>query len=231
MNHIINFILTIFITFFAIECSIRILNKILVCCGYESKKQVVTIVQTIILGYFGIKSMHRHGFDAYNIECSEINNFHSPDTLFFCGLLVGYFLHDTIFQKPSKEYIFHHILGTIASLAVVFTQYHVSAYYYEILLILEITNIFLNMYYLSINTKIIKLVSMILFASSFTVIRVMYIPVILFRLIKCHDGSFYGLNSYIYNLIIVNTLILYALNIFWYCKIINKLMEIIIKRK
>lgn len=194
--------------------------------GYKEyiKTRVWTIVATIVVGFLGINTLYTRGINPYSVSCAYIEAYDVEKSIDSLAILTGYFLYDILFRKPAKEYVIHHSIGIVASFIIMASLYSPGAFYTQILLITELSTIFLNMYHLCVNTKILKIFSMIMFTVTYTIVRVVYIFVVLTKIFQC--AQYEPFDIY-YALLCIMVFALYALNIYWYCKLIAKLSRIV----
>lgn len=190
----------------------------------ENSSKNWCVTSTLVVGYLGITSLIEYGLSDMNIKsCTQIENYDLTHSMYPLGILTGYFVYDIIFNSPSPQFLFHHILGIGSSIIIIFTGYSIGAYYYELLLITEISTVFLNMYHLCVNTKKRKLACMTLFTLSFTIVRPLYMFRVLIKIFECFRYE------KLYCALCVSVLSLYALNMYWYVAIIKKIYNLIKK--
>lgn len=201
-------------------------NLINIQVGHDvkSKNFAWTIVATIIVGFLGIDTLYTHGINPCSVSCSVIEKYDIKNVTESLAMLTGYFLYDILFRRPAKEYIFHHSIGIISSFIIMTSLYSIGAFYAHILLITELSTIFLNMYHLSENTKILKIFSMIMFTFTYTVVRIVHIFVIITKIFQCTRNDTFDIY---YVIMCIMVFALYLLNVYWFIKIINKLSRII----
>jgi hypothetical protein len=210
-------------------------NKL--CEKDTMKSKYWCIISMLIVGYLGINSLVKnclyglyglYGLNSLNsftiyqsiASCSQIENYDLSQSMYPLGILTGYFVHDIIFNSPSPQFIFHHLLSICSSFVIIYSEYSIGAYYHEILLITEISTIFLNMYHLCVNTEKRKIVCMILFTLSFTIVRPFYIFMVLLKIFECFRYE----TLYVTMCVLVFSL--YVLNMYWYYAIIRKIYNL-----
>lgn len=162
-------------------------------CGYYKKytdSKVRTgsltiqwsIVSMIVSMFMGFTSLSKFFPVLPNIIMfdNDYDIYSSVDTV---SVFVAYVMYDLIFNRPPKTYIFHHVLCLMPIVIFTIYEYSYGMMVGEILLIAEISTIFLSMksfikYITESNMKIVN----ILFVATFVTFRTLMMPYILLSL-------------------------------------------------
>lgn len=201
-------------------------------CGYYRKftdknmvKSSMTIqwliVSMIVSMFMGFTSLNK--FFPILLNMSENmfdNDYDVYDSIDNISVFVGYIVHDLIFNKPSRTYIFHHVLCLLPIIIFSIYEYSKGMMVGEILLIAEISTIFLSMktfmkYITGSEAKIVN----IMFAVTFVIFRTLMIPYILGCIYFKMGSDILAMYTFI------SVFVLAILNIIWSYVICKKILS------
>lgn len=213
------------------RASMHILHTLLRIFGYPDKDRLLkgqstkswVILSTVVTVYMIVHSLLKHSIYIGDVECMVIESHDIKESLIPLSVISGYFIYDILYHKLTREQIFHHILG-ILPILMVFVSNNSAIYYTEVLLITEVSTIFLNMMYLCTKTKNRKIFFTICFISSFFAVRVMFIFILLTKMASCFRLC-------LSHVIIASAISsLYILNLYWFYMVVLKFINLILRQ-
>lgn len=142
---------------------------------------------------------------------------YSSQTIFMTLLLTAYFTYDIIFNRPSIEYIFHHIFSIICIGIYAYTE--TMTFYVVAGMITELsTGILSSMVFLRKQSRV-KVFTMIEFALTFFVCRILLISAVILMA---------WFNEKDFNLAVIVTTygIFGVLNLYWFNLIVRKVIRL-----
>jgi hypothetical protein len=179
---------------------------------YVRQYNILSMIITGILSYTSYLK-----YNSY-LTCDMIYNYDSEQVFFQITLLFSYFMYDIIFHKLTIEYYFHHTLGIIPVLMIVFFDVKFFPYYFLGGLITEFSSVPLALTY--ITSGLTKKITQIIFAITFFLVRPVFLSIILKKLLACYNDD----PCYIAGLVILA--LLYVLNIYWFLFICRKIYRL-----
>lgn len=204
--------------------------------SYSKQWIGISTITTLILGITPIIKYGIYNCIFLNSTTRNMiitNNF--IGNMYTLSLFVAYLWYDLLFNilnildihniykkiktlhKTDIIYICHHLLCTLPMIWFVFSEYALGIYFSEILLISELSTVFLN---LKLATKIYKNLNNMfsfLFMITFLIVRSVFMPIVLYQIYMCFE------NSYQYYFVIGSFLCLIILNMYWTILIISKI--------
>jgi hypothetical protein len=138
-------------------------------------------------------------------------------------IMMAHFVYDACFHKITIEFLFHHTVGFIALLLVVTSDSNYGIYFANATLIVELSTIILNLIF--VTSDLTKTIMTVLFAIVFTLVRPVYMALLLSKMIEC------GLSDLSEKVSFVAFLSLYILNLYWFVFICKKVWCTIFKIK
>jgi hypothetical protein len=175
------------------------------------------VISSIVTTYLGITPLLKHGYFVNHITCEKLLSTTSSsmnESIPLLAVFVAYLWYDLMFNNISYMYVCHHLICCLPVIWVVCIDHTPGIMFSEILMIAEISTIFLNLKMITngIINKILSLVFMI----TFILIRPIYMPQVLFKMFECWEQNF------TYNVIIVAFVSLMIMNFYWSVLIIRK---------
>lgn len=132
--------------------------------------------------------------------------------LYIVSYLVSYFMYDLLFNKLNRDFIFHHIM--ILGSLVLYVLSEKYTFYVYILIMTEISSIFLTLTHLA-NNNIIKKIYIVLFVITFFLIRLCLVGITLLIIFR--------FESYSDKVVLLPPYIsIYLLNLYWFRLIVKK---------
>lgn len=187
---------------------------------YTGQVLYLSSIITIILVYYG--------FDQYivlssNASCSEIRDYDINEHFFTMLLFIAYLVHDMIFHKLPLQSIVHHIFCCVSVTAILISRSKYGMYFATASMLVELSTPALNLIYLTKGT--LNTISLILFGITFTIVRPIYMLLIILKMVQC------GLefNVEIFGFIIF--IALYILNLYWFVLLIRKMYRKLFNHK
>jgi TLC domain len=142
---------------------------------------------------------------------------HSSDVMFISILLVAYFTYDLIFNRPSREYIFHHLLSMLCVGIYAWTDSY--AFYVAVAMVTELSTIFLAASVLFDKKSIMRAVTMVEFAATFFVCRIVLITTVVLIVWFNETGVRFWTPFIAFG-------ILGVLNYYWFHLIVRKVIRV-----
>lgn len=142
---------------------------------------------------------------------------HSSQIMFMTLILFAYFIYDITFNKPSVEYIFHHLLAILCGSVYAYTQTY--AFYVLVAMVTELSTVLLSISSMMEGYSISKTLIMIEFAITFFFCRIVLVNIVFLI-------SWFNESGIKFLMITTSFGILSVLNFFWFCVIVRKVIGI-----
>lgn len=181
------------------------------------------LISSIVTTFLGISPLLKHGYFVNHITCDILNNTDIIQSIPVLSIFVAYLWYDLIFNQISTMYKFHHLICSLSVVWVISIGHSAGVMFSEILLIAEISTIFLNLK--MITTGFVKNMISLLFMITFIIFRSMYMPNVLLKMFECFS---YDL-SYIVIITIFTSVMI--INYYWTVLIIGKVFTTCLKLK
>lgn len=203
----------------------QILEKNSINQSNQTRDIVWDIVSTIITAYLGFGALYRHGYFISSVSCSTIKSYDMSSYSFVlpCSVIMSYMLYDLMFNKLSNLYKFHHLISVIPLTILIIFSNSYGAYFTDVLLMTEISTVFLNGGFILTNLK--RTISRVLFICTFMIFRPVLIIYVFLKMLECNDGG------YFFMFMFTCLSLLATLNGYWTLSIIKNITRAFIKNK
>jgi len=173
------------------------------------------IISATITGALTIAAVREHIFSSAAITCEYINHYDTSKTEILCIVLLGYFIYDALFHDLRQEFLLHHVVGGIAICLITLGQNHYGIYFAGVVLVVELSTVPLNL--IHITSGATQVFFKYVFALSFTLVRPVYMSLVLKKMIECPPDSIIGYIGvgFFFGL--------YLLNLYWFYKLCIKM--------
>lgn len=175
------------------------------------------LISSIVTSYLGFTPLFKHGYFVDHINCNILKTYDISQSILLLSLFVGYLWYDLLFNNISKMYKCHHLLCSLSVVMVVCKNHSAGVMFSELLMMAEISTIFLNLK--MITTHLIKKIFSLMFMITFILFRPIYMPQMFLKMLECIKYDF------TYIIIAVSFASLLLMNFYWGFLIIKKALS------
>lgn len=182
------------------------------CLDVKNKKDTRAwlLLTTPLIAYIGFNSLINYGYNLGFQNCANIASFPASEAFVPFGLFTAYVWYDLFFNNLPFIFVFHHIIAGFVPVIMYLLNDRIGIYFTLIVMISEISTVFLNIVYLTNGwfRSFFKLV----FTFTFIVFRPILYTSILFNVINCNE---YFTTSFGYFVAFFSISFLWIINLYW----------------